>query len=347
MKRWAVMAVVGAILLAGQWAVAGETSEWFEAVHRLEVKAEWAEESAALERVELEELDHLLGQNLADADTAVRATEGLRQEVAKAVAQWDRASRSASRQAVSQGPGQGLMAVRAVEQSGWPATEAWKRQVRLLGEVDRGLDYGEALMVERAQVTRLAAQQTAVAAAAEEEKEQVRRQAREEADASELAAEIESTAQALGRLIEGLDSRQREGDFHRLKGTLRPPIDGQEPDHGFGPRQREGSFTENRHTGLTYMVGVGTTVRAVAEGTVVMAERMPGFGKLVIVDHGDDYHSIYAHLSDFEVDVGDELARREEVGASGESGSLEGPKFYFEFRQRGQPIDPAPWFIQH
>ncbi len=349
MKKGLMAMVAMGLMVAvpGTWAVAAEGEGWFEAVQRLEVEAEERHQEAEALRGEWQAIDTELARSLTDTETAERATRGLRKEVAQSIAQWDRGQRGAARQAVVEGPLEARMVERAVEASGWPVSEEWRRQVRLLAEVDEGVDYGQALIRERAQVTRQAAGKRALVAAADKEREEVAEEAQRHAGAEELAQEVEETAQGLSAYIEGLEARERDGDFHRLKGTLRRPIAGEEVTHGYGPRQREGSFTKNRHTGLTYVVEEGTPVRAVADGEVVARERMPGFGKLVIVDHGDEYHSIYAHLSEIEVEEGQAVERRSVLGASGETGSLEGPKFYFEFRRRGQPIDPEAWFIQH
>ena len=144
--------------------------------------------------------------------------------------------------------------------------------------------------------------------------------------------------------MDTVDEHSTAEDFHRRRGGLVPPV-AASPTHPFGPRRQQDSMTYVRHTGLTYVIDAGTEVRAVGAGLVVLSERVPGFGLLVIVDHGG-YHSLYAHLQEFTVEAGQRIADRTVVGLSGESGSLEGPKLYFELRRQGQPIDPTDWFIR-
>ena len=65
---------------------------------------------------------------------------------------------------------------------------------------------------------------------------------------------------------------------------------------------------------------------------------------MVIVDHGERYYTIYAHLSEILKKAGDEVRRGEAVGRAGDSESLAGSKLYFEMRKDGRSIDPVPWF---
>jgi septal ring factor EnvC (AmiA/AmiB activator) len=65
---------------------------------------------------------------------------------------------------------------------------------------------------------------------------------------------------------------------------------------------------------------------------------------MVIVDHGERFFTIYAHLSDILKKKGDEIRRGEVLGLAGDSDSLAGVKLYFEMRKDGRSIDPVPWF---
>jgi SAM-dependent methyltransferase len=82
---------------------------------------------------------------------------------------------------------------------------------------------------------------------------------------------------------------------------------------------------------------------AVAGGIVRFAGWFRGYGRIVIVDHGDGFHSISGHLDEIYVKVGVPVEEGEALGTVGETGSLGGPSLYFELRQDGQPIDPEPW----
>jgi septal ring factor EnvC (AmiA/AmiB activator) len=74
----------------------------------------------------------------------------------------------------------------------------------------------------------------------------------------------------------------------------------------------------------------------------VFADLFRGYGLMVVIDHGDKHHTLYAHLGEARVEAGRHVAAGEIVGTVGTS-SLEGPGLYFEFRREGRPQDPLEW----
>ncbi len=90
----------------------------------------------------------------------------------------------------------------------------------------------------------------------------------------------------------------------------------------------------------------GAAVRAVAPGRVVHAGWFKGYGNLVIVDHGEGYHTLVAHLASMSSAMGEEVAPGTLLGSVGDTGSLHGTSLYFEVRERGRPVDPAAWMAQ-
>ncbi|HLM53945.1 MAG TPA: peptidoglycan DD-metalloendopeptidase family protein [Pseudoxanthomonas sp.] len=87
----------------------------------------------------------------------------------------------------------------------------------------------------------------------------------------------------------------------------------------------------------------GSTVAAVADGSVVFAEWMTGYGLILIVDHGNGYMSLYAHNESLLREAGDTVKRGDAVAKVGSSGGQGVPALYFELRRNGQPVDPASW----
>ncbi|RMH89011.1 peptidase M23 [Lysobacter pythonis] len=108
---------------------------------------------------------------------------------------------------------------------------------------------------------------------------------------------------------------------------------------GFGGTMPDGTAS----TGLLIAAAAGTPVRAVAEGQVVFAEWMSGYGLLCIVDHGNGYMSLYAHNDALMKDVGATVKRGETVGSVGNSGGQGRPALYFELRRGGKPVNPSVW----
>ncbi|MFZ5537140.1 MAG: murein hydrolase activator EnvC family protein [Pseudomonadota bacterium] len=100
---------------------------------------------------------------------------------------------------------------------------------------------------------------------------------------------------------------------------------------------------ELRSDGHFYAAAEGTPVRAVADGRVVFADWMRGYGQLVILQHAGGYLSLYAHNEAIYKPVGASVRRGEVIGAAGRSGGARQTGLYFEVRHGGQPINPARW----
>lgn len=162
-------------------------------------------------------------------------------------------------------------------------------------------------------------------------------------------AELETAARALEEAVAALP---RDGGadgplapsvaFASRKGKLPAPVDGRVA-RGFG-RVVDSEFrTATFRKGVEFDVPAGTPVRAVAEGRVRFAGRFRGYGNTVILEHGDEYFSVSAHLDRIDVAVGDPVKAGAAIALSGESGSLQGPLLYFEIRRGGEALDPRRW----
>ncbi|MET3931949.1 septal ring factor EnvC (AmiA/AmiB activator) [Lysobacter sp. OAE881] len=108
---------------------------------------------------------------------------------------------------------------------------------------------------------------------------------------------------------------------------------------GFGATMPDGRDSD----GLLIAAAAGTPVKAVADGTVVYAEWMTGYGLLLIVDHGNGYMSLYAHNDALLKDVGDAVKRGDSVATVGTSGGHGRAALYFELRRNGAPVNPGTW----
>ncbi len=128
------------------------------------------------------------------------------------------------------------------------------------------------------------------------------------------------------------------GDFARLQGQLRLPARGQVVGRFGAPR--EGGSTWK---GLFIRAGEGSEVKAVANGQVVYAEWMRGFGNLMIIDHGDGYLTVYGNNDSLLKQVGDRVQGGETVSTVGNSGGNQNSGLYFELRHQGKALDPMKW----
>ncbi len=159
-----------------------------------------------------------------------------------------------------------------------------------------------------------------------------------------LLQELEASSTRLIQLIEALQRQASTGDsaFPLLKGGLIPPVSGKViVDFGRNRNDRFNTYTLSR--GITIQSAEGTPVRSVYRGKVLFADWFRGYGRIIILDHGGSYYTLYGHLSALHVEVGQEIEANETIGLAGDSGSLEGPALYFEIRHHGKPVDPKPW----
>ncbi len=112
---------------------------------------------------------------------------------------------------------------------------------------------------------------------------------------------------------------------------------------GFGMRLHPILHVVRMHWGVDFGGGFGAPVYAARAGTVVAAETLGGYGRVVIVDHGGGLSTVYGHLSSFAVAPGARVARGQRLGAIGSSGLSTGPHLHFEVHVRGRRVDPAPY----
>ena len=129
-----------------------------------------------------------------------------------------------------------------------------------------------------------------------------------------------------------------------LKDNSQDLIDGvfNAPTHTTRISSDFGARGEEHHTGVDYPVAVGTDVRASAPGTVTRVADLgnTSYGKYIYVQHGNGIQTRYAHLSKFNVKVGDIVDTGDILGQSGSTGRSSGPHLHFEVRKNGKAIDP-------
>lgn len=108
----------------------------------------------------------------------------------------------------------------------------------------------------------------------------------------------------------------------------------------YGDRTDPFSGEGELHPGVDISAGMGTPVHAAADGVIVWADSMSGYGKMVIVDHGNGTTTRYAHLSRYDVVPGQEIHRGDTLAFSGATGRVTTPHLHFEVRHGGIPVNP-------
>ena len=148
----------------------------------------------------------------------------------------------------------------------------------------------------------------------------------------EKVGELVRNRQALRKLMEQLRYQSehsavlKDTGFGRLKGKLGWPV--------------QGKVRKSRLPGVTIETAANAPVRAVAGGRVVFADEMRGFGRLVIIDHGGGYMSLYGQNRRLAVKEGEEVVPGAVIATSGNAGQT---GVYFEIRHKAAPLDPRQW----
>ncbi|HEX4841261.1 MAG TPA: peptidoglycan DD-metalloendopeptidase family protein, partial [bacterium] len=109
---------------------------------------------------------------------------------------------------------------------------------------------------------------------------------------------------------------------------------------GFGLRRHPVFGIMHVHTGVDLAAVWGSPVLAASDGRVIYAGWFGGYGKIVVIDHGQGISTLYGHLSQWLVPSGDEVHRGQVIARVGNTGYSTGPHLHFEIRINGTPVDP-------
>ena len=158
--------------------------------------------------------------------------------------------------------------------------------------------------------------------------------------------ELLAASNNLNSLIDKLLMKLVSGeglDISDKKGRLKLPLKGRILNK-FGRKRVKEYESYIVYNGINVRAQRGTPVQAVFDGKVLYTGELEGYGNLVIVGHGKEYHSLYGHLNSIKVAANKVVKTGEVIALSGDSGSLEGETLYFELRKNGKPIEPIRWF---
>lgn len=162
-------------------------------------------------------------------------------------------------------------------------------------------------------------------------------------------AAVESLKQAalqLDKQISSLQKGEMSGvsgsSFSSYQGQLLIPVKGKIISN-FGT-SRTGdykSFTFQK--GIDIKVEKGEPVKSVFKGEVIFAQWFKGYGNLLIINHGDNYYTLYAHVEEIFKQKGEIVDTSEVIATAGDTGSIKGPCLHFEVRHHGKPVNPLKW----
>ncbi len=138
----------------------------------------------------------------------------------------------------------------------------------------------------------------------------------------------------------------QKGAYYSLDGKtlsrtyLASPVPFSRKTSGFAMRVHPIFHTMKAHLGVDYAAPTGTPAYSVGDGTVDFAGVQGGYGNTVIIRHGNDHSTVYAHLSKIHVRNGQSVQKGQTIGAVGSTGWSTGPHLHFEFRVNGAHVDP-------
>ncbi len=130
--------------------------------------------------------------------------------------------------------------------------------------------------------------------------------------------------------------------FAKLKGKLRLPVIGELTNRFGSPRSDTGLSWK----GLVIATQKAEPVKAIASGEVAYADSLRGFGKLLILDHGEGYLSLYGYNQSLTRKVGDKVNGGDNIAVAGSRDASGDSGLYFELRVQGKPVDPMKWMAR-
>lgn len=144
----------------------------------------------------------------------------------------------------------------------------------------------------------------------------------------------------ISRLLDDLpDDLGKNTIFSKLKGKMSKPASGKTI-----RSYRSLRAGHSRWDGIVIAENSGKPVQAVAYGRVAFADWLRGYGLLLIIEHGEDYLTLYGHNESILVEVGDWVQSGQTIATIGNSGSINPSGVYFEIRKQAKPTNPTLWF---
>lgn len=165
-------------------------------------------------------------------------------------------------------------------------------------------------------------------------------------DSLKNAAEtLDRTVAELMEKDSGIIGNLTLSSFSAVKGLLKMPVQGKIVNF-FGPQKNSRFNVTVFRSGIDIQVDPGAIIRTVFAGRVMYADWFKGYGNLIIVDHGDSYYTVYAHLEELLKKTGDYVNTGEEIATVGDTALMAEPVLHFEVRHHGTPLDPLEWVMQ-
>ncbi|HBR16593.1 MAG TPA: hypothetical protein DD725_03140 [Deltaproteobacteria bacterium] len=154
--------------------------------------------------------------------------------------------------------------------------------------------------------------------------------------------ELKSFLDRLKKTSEESSTAHETAGFASMRGHLPMPVTGKVISM-YGKIEHPKFRTVTFNNGIEIEANAGAEVKSVYQGRVAYSGWFRGYGKVLIVEHGEGYYTLFAHLSKIIKDVDSIVEKGDVVALVGDTGSIKGPQLYFEVRQKGMPLNPIDW----
>ncbi|MDX9715286.1 MAG: peptidoglycan DD-metalloendopeptidase family protein [Dissulfurispiraceae bacterium] len=161
-------------------------------------------------------------------------------------------------------------------------------------------------------------------------------------EAERLEKEQKRRELSRGKQKQNAKDDDSSSNFSKLKGHLSWPVSGHVAIR-YGSQLDPVFNLPVFRSGVHIKASQSAPVKAVNEGKVVFADEFKGYGQMVILSHGDGYHTLYGNLSRIFAKNGSIIKEGQSIGEVGDSDALGSHGIYFEIRYRGKPLDPQQW----
>lgn len=146
----------------------------------------------------------------------------------------------------------------------------------------------------------------------------------------------------ISSLSGGQPSDLNTASFVNYKGRLILPVKGRIISR-YGPSSTGDYKSFTFQKGIDIKVERGEPVKSVFKGEVMFAQWLKGYGNLLIINHGDNYYTLYAHVEEMFKKQGERVETGEVIATAGDTGSIKGMCLHFEVRHHGKPVNPMKW----
>ncbi len=154
--------------------------------------------------------------------------------------------------------------------------------------------------------------------------------------------ELDQTMKDLNIEFKQFKQVEKIKNLTSFKGLLNMPVKGKITSF-FGPYKNTKFNVKNFRSGIDIKADRGEPIYAVCDGLIIYSSWFKGYGNMIIIAHGENYCSVYAHIEELFKTKGDKVEKDEVIATVGDTGSMAGSGLYFELRHHGKPMNPLEW----